>query len=690
MAKPFRITPYRLFQHGFERLNLDGGTLILVIASFVGILAGFGAIAFRSLTEAIQTLAIGDHSSLLQAVAAMPWYQKLLTPVAGGLVIGPLVYFFCRETQGTGVPEVMEAVALRGGRIRKRVMVVKMLVSALTLGTGGSVGREGPIIQIGSSMGSALSQWLKVNPNTMKLLVSCGAAAGIAATFNAPIAGVIFAVEIILGNYAIATLLPLMMASVMATIVGRWYFGDYPAFVIPHYELGNALEVGPYILLGLLSGVAAVAFSRVVYGCVGLAEKVPLPQYLKTPLIMFGMGGLIILFPNLYGVGYDTITQVLHGDIVWYILLALVPAKMLASGITLAAGGSGGIFAPSLFLGAVFGGAFGFAMQALFPGIVQVPEAFAVVGMSAMVAGTTHGPIAAFLVIFEMTGDYKLILPLMLASILASFVASRLQKDSVYTRKLSRRGVNLSRGMEVSIMQATRVRDVMDPNVSVLRDNTGFDTLLNRVIDSNEAWFYVTDDQGACQGSFNINQVKQSLHDTFLAGLVLAKDVVSLPPAAAIEQDATLAAAMKKFSVYDADELPVIDTAVNRRLVARVSRRDILNVYNREILQQGALGVKIIHARTFDEAPVHSHVDLPEGFATDQIPVDATMWGRGVQDLDIRRRFGVTVVAVNRKGEGGKIRAIVPEAEFRFKKGDQLILLGRTNDLERFRSECQT
>ena len=235
MSKRLNHTANELFQSVTDKLHLDENTVILIIASVIGIVGGFGAVGFRVLIEFIQAIAIGGNNNILETVSALPWYHKLLLPSIGGLIIGPLIYYLGKETKGHGVPEVMEAVALRGGKIRSRVMFLKAFVSAVTIGTGGSVGREGPIVQIGSSLGSTFGQWLRVSQDRLKVLVACGAAAGIAATFNAPIAGVMFSVEIILGNYAIATLVPLIMSSVMATIIGRWYFGDIPAFEIPHY-----------------------------------------------------------------------------------------------------------------------------------------------------------------------------------------------------------------------------------------------------------------------------------------------------------------------------------------------------------------------------------------------------------------------------------------------------------------------
>lgn len=666
-----------LFNALAERLRIDENTLILVIASIVGIIGGFGAVGFRTLIEFIQTITVGGHENILVSVSALPPYRKILLPVGGGLIVGPLIYFLGRETKGHGVPEVMDAVALRGGKIRSRVMFLKTFVSAVTIGTGGSVGREGPIVQIGSSLGSTFGQWLKVSQERLKVLVACGAAAGIAATFNAPIAGVLFSVEIILGNYAITTLVPLILSSVLATIVGRWYFGDIPAFEIPHYSLGYAWEIIPYIMLGILSGVLAVGFVKLLYAMEDAADKIPIKDWIKTPLILSLIGFAVLKFPHIYGVGYDTISQVLKGEMGWLMLLLLIPVKMLATSTTLAAGGSGGIFAPSLFIGAVFGGFFGSILeQILPPDLALSSSAYAVVGMSAMVAGTTHAPLTAFMVIFEMTGDYKLILPLMLCSILASFIASILKKDSIYTMKLTRRGVDLSQGMEVSIMQTTRVRDVMSHDMVVLSEGTGFSELLSKVLSENEAYYYVNSEEGIYQGSFNVHDVKEVMNEKTLAGLVVAKDLIPISASPAIEHDATLAECMRRFGIYEMEELPVIDNKESNRLVGRVSRRDIINIYNREILKQGSLGLKFIQSKLPEQAPTQSYVDLPEGVEISVLPLTREMEGHTVKALDIRAVYGVTIVAINRRGDRGERKVVIPDPDEIFKKGDMLVLIG--------------
>jgi CIC family chloride channel protein len=358
---------------------------------------------------------------------------------------------------------------------------------------------------------------------------------------------------------------------------------------------------------------------------------------------------------------------------------------MLATSITLSAGGSGGVFAPSLFLGAVFGGLVGYMMEYFFPGVIGSSGAYAVVGMSAMVAATTHAPITAFMVIFEMTGDYKLILPLMMCSILASFIASAIKKDSIYTQKLTRRGVDLSKGMEVTIMQATRVSDVMKTDMVVLDESEKFNDLLQKVINENEINYYVVDKTRKYQGSFTLHDVKEFLNEKALASLIVAKDIVSSFPNLAVTMDATLADCMKKFSSYETEELPIIDNRDSAKLMGVASRRDIINVYNREILRQDSLGLKFIQGKLPGKSPAHSYVDLPEGCETNVIPVTEMMRGKTLRELDIRRHFNVTVVAINRRGDRGERMVIIPSPEETLQPRDMLVMIGDSGALKHVR-----
>ena len=313
-----------------------------VLAVFVGLAGGFGAVGFRYLINFFQSLAYGSADTILHVVTAVAWYWRILIPAIGGLIVGLLVHFFAREAKGHGVPEVMEAVALKAGVIRKRLVVVKSLASAICIGSGGSVGREGPIVQIGSAIGSSVGQMLKVSADRMRTLVGCGAAAGIAATFNAPIAGSMFALEIILGDFGLATFSPIVISSVTATAVSRHYLGDFPAFIVPNYELISAWEFPLYVTLGFVCAVVAMLFVKTLYSTEDLFDNIQFPLYLKAVVggLILGTAGLV--FPHLLGVGYGAIDMSLIQDLSWGMMLLLILLKILATSITIGSGGSGG------------------------------------------------------------------------------------------------------------------------------------------------------------------------------------------------------------------------------------------------------------------------------------------------------------------------------------------------------------
>ncbi|HEX5067512.1 MAG TPA: chloride channel protein, partial [Myxococcota bacterium] len=355
-----------------QRARFQQGQLFLVgVAIACGVGGAFAAIAFRILIRFLTSVFFGDAAELrdllhgnwladagdpLALARALPWWAVLVIPALGGLVVGPLVTLFPREAKGHGVPEVMEAVALRGGMMRGRTVVLRTLASALSIGSGGSVGREGPIVQIGAALGSFFGQLLRVPPRLLRTIVGCGAAAGIAATFNAPIAGALFAVEVIIGDFAVAQFSPIVISSVVATVLSRWLLGDHPSFEVPAYVLVAPFELVPYALLGVAAGLVGLAFVWLVYLAEDFFERLRVPAWLKPALGGLGVGAIGIAFPQVLGVGYGTITPALQGALAPALLAALLVAKLVATSITVGSGGSGGVFSPSLFLGAMTGG----------------------------------------------------------------------------------------------------------------------------------------------------------------------------------------------------------------------------------------------------------------------------------------------------------------------------------------------
>ena len=335
MIKPV-LRYIRRIHDGFRQTEQIYMVLVAVV---IGLLGGLCAVGFREFIQIVNRIAWHEGPYSLGHIAGLPWWWKVLAPAVGGLIVGFIIYFFAREAKGHGVPEVMEAVALRGGRIRPRVVIAKLLASGISIGSGGSVGREGPIVQIGSALGSTIGQWLKVDERRLRTLVGCGAAAGIAGTFNAPVAGALFAVEIILGDFGVAQFSPIVISSVAATVVSQHFLGDFPAFEVPAYSLVHASELFAYAALGILAALVALAFIRVLYGMEDVFDRIRVFSPAKTLVGGALIGFIGIGLPHVFGVGYEAINEALNGNLMWQFMLLLVVAKIIAVAITIGSGG---------------------------------------------------------------------------------------------------------------------------------------------------------------------------------------------------------------------------------------------------------------------------------------------------------------------------------------------------------------
>lgn len=444
---------------------------ISLLCILVGIISGLGAVGFKYLIEFFRNVLFNGTLSFAsdRAGSESRWGALvILIPVIGITAAHWITTKWAPEAKGHGVPEVMLAVAQKRGRIRPVVSLVKTVASAITIGAGGSVGKEGPIVQIGASFGSTLGQILHLSSRETIILVGAGVAGGISATFNAPIGGIMFALELILPEYSIMTIMPLVVASIIATTVASVFTGSHPSFMIPEYTMESNLELVFYVGLGLAAGALSVLFIKLVYGMEDLFDGLKVPALLKTTVggLIVGMLGYLCmrLFGSYYvfGVGNDFIDTMLGNNftLLWAALLMVV-LKLLANTITLASGGSGGIFAPSFFLGAALGGAVGILVNTWFPGTTGDVSAYAIVGMASIVAGVTGGVLTAIIMVFEMTRDYAIMLPLMLSSVIAYFTAKSIHKDTMYTEKLTRRGIQIEFDKRIPTLKSLTVGEIM-------------------------------------------------------------------------------------------------------------------------------------------------------------------------------------------------------------------------------------
>ena len=558
---------------------------MIVIAALVGILSGYGAILFRSMIRLVQWVFFGTGgANFLETVSAAPLYVKILAPAIGGLIVGPIIFLVAREARGPGVSGTMEAVAIHGGKMRKRVSIVKILTSAICIGSGGSAGREGPIVQIGAAIGSTCGQLLQVSTDHLRTLVACGAAGGIAATFNAPIAGVMFSMEIILGNYGISSFSPIVVSSVVATAVSRAHLGDFPALAVAKYTFLGAWELPLYMVLGIFCGAVAVLYTVAFHRTEDAFEKLKMPEYLKPAVGGLLVGGIGVVFPEIYGVGYEVIDLAVRGQLPWFFLLGLMFLKIAATSLTIGSGSSGGVVVPSLYIGAMAGGFFGWVVHGIFPEMAT-SGAYSLVGMAALLAGATHGPMHAILLLFELTGNYQIILPLMLSCFLSYLVASQIREGSIFTLRLLRRGLDLRAGREANIMKYLKVRDAMTRHVETMPQGLNLKEFLKRAMASKHANFPVVDEKGRLVGIVDFQDFKELIYEQGLDDLIVVKDIVT-EKVLTVTEDESLETALKRIGFRNIEQLPVVDREDPGRIVGILSRRDIFSAYNKALLKR--------------------------------------------------------------------------------------------------------
>lgn len=489
--------------------------------------------------------------------------------------MGPLVHFIAPEAKGHGVPEVLTAIATRGGRIRPVVVLVKALGSAITIGSGGSVGREGPIVQIGAALGSTIGQAFKLNERRIITLVASGAAAGIAATFNAPIAGVMFAIEVILGDIGIRYLSTMVISAVTASVISRAVLGDFPAFTVPAYTLNNPWELVLYLGLGIVCGLGAMLFVRTLYFMEDVFDHWKFPPYLKPAVGGLGLGVLGFFVPQVFGTGFDTIGNVLTGKIGLTLLVILIFGKILATTLTLGSGASGGVFAPALFTGAVLGGAFGQIAQSIFPGLPASSGAYAMVGMAAVFAGAARVPITAIIILFEMTQNYHIILPLMAATIVSTIIAQRLEPESIYTLKLKLRGIALRQKNDENPLQSIMVEDAMTPlseTVTVTPDISLGE--LAKLFQETSHHGFIVMENGDLFGMVTLADLEEAIHTNKIEATIrelCTQNVFTAYPDEALDD------VLGHFGAMDVGRIPVVERENPRRVLGILRRVDIVH-----------------------------------------------------------------------------------------------------------------
>jgi CIC family chloride channel protein len=558
-------------------LRTSDASYFLIFSILVGLGGGFGAIIFRWMILQFRNLFFVKGGEIL---GFMGKYHVILLPALGGLIVRPLIYFFAREAKGHGVPEVMRSVLAGGGKIRPRVAAVKALASSICIGSGGSVGREGPIIQISSALGSAIGQLFRLTEEKTKTLVGCGAAAGIAATFNSPLGGIFFAMEVILREYGLRNFSSVVLSAVTATVISRSFLGNQPAFQVPPFDLYDISDFLYYLVFGLLAAVIAWLFIQTLYKSEDLFAKIKMPEYFKPVLGGLSIGIIGIYFPQVFGVGYEVIEASVRGELVLWIVITLVFLKILATSLTLGSGGSGGVFAPSLFIGALLGEGFGILAHRIIPGTVIPPGAFALVGMASVFAGISQAPISAILLLFEMTGSYKILPPLMITCVISALLVRWKSKYSIYTLKLIRRGIDVEKYKYGDLMESITVAEAMLTDVITVSHTDNVRKVGLMIKTTNHRGFPVLGNDKLLVGMVTREDINKALGKGDAEAeikSIMSKDLIICYP------NESLKTALHKMASRNVGRIPVVERGSEGNLMGILTRKSIISAYNKAL-----------------------------------------------------------------------------------------------------------
>jgi CIC family chloride channel protein len=567
----------------WQRVSRNDQLLLFFLAVAVGTAAGYGALAFRLLSGGIQFLFFGlSREGLASWVAALPWWHVLLAPTVGGLLIGLFTRWVLPGRLPQGVAHVMEASALKQGRLPLKEGLGAAFVSAASIGCGASVGREGPIVHFGATCGSYVAKRLHLSPSLAKTLLGCGVAAAIASAFNAPIAGVFFALEVVVGHYGLGAFSPVVVSSVIGTVITRIHIGADAAFILPVHQVVSFLEIPAFVLLGLVSALVAIALLRAIAVVESTHDRVGTPRWLRPALAGLATGLIALQLPEVLGVGYEATDKVLKSGYEPQLLVLLAVAKATATALCLGSAFGGGIFSPSLVIGALVGSAFGIIAAGLFPELGSAAGVYALLAMGAVAACTLGAPISTVIMIFELTGNYGITFAVMITVAVAAIVWRQIHGHSFFTWQLAARGINLLARRDQGLLRQANVARLMRKEVVTV----GLDDDLERL----KALFlhrhlpiFVVDEQGRLVGSIAFEDLADAAFDPAQEEPLRARDLVHRTPIA-LTPDDDLETALRLCEMNDEEHMPVVDDGATLHVIGEVRFQDLVLAYNRALL----------------------------------------------------------------------------------------------------------
>ncbi len=616
-----------------------GAAAFITLAAVVGVLVGLSSALLIWAVDLVESGAerLGDALSLGRAVG--------LISVPAGLVLGFVIARrFAPEAEGDGVPAAMAALVVRGGRLRLRSWITKIAATAATLGGGGSAGREGPVVQIGATVGSVAARYAKQGEDKMRSLVAAGAGAGIGASFNAPIAGMLFAMEVILGNFGLRHLNVVVIASVSASVTSRLLVGEESLLQAASFNLEDPRELLLYALLGVGAAFASYLLLRLL----SLTEsvKLPGPAWMRPIVFGLGIGGLGLIYPEALGTGQRFIEDLLSGvgepaSYLWYTLLAIAGMKILTTGLTLGARASGGAFMPSLFIGAALGAGLAHIFDNAWTVSTIEPSAFAIVGMAATFAAVARAPLTSIIIVFEITGDYGLVLPLMLAGTLATFIADRLHPLSAYTMPLARAGIKLTRRGEVDLLDTVPVGNVMTRNLTSVAPDQSL-AEVHAILDRERHHGLPVVEDDKLVGIITLSDIQRAADGAATVGEAMTRRP------ATVTASAPVSLAIERMAALGVGRLPVVDDDDPTRLVGVFRRVGAVNAYHEALSAstEHELSLERLRLRT-DPGARFFDFRIPRESMADGRLVKETSWPEGLTLVSVQRGRAVMVPTGN-------------------------------------------
>lgn len=565
-----------------DQRTLSEHLKIAFLAMVVGALAGGAAILFRSVIDGVTFGAVGIQTgSILDLARSLPWWHVLLIPAVGGLVVGWFVQSVSYERRLHGVPDVIVASFLRQGRLPGRAGVGAALVSAVSAGVGASVGREGPMVHLGASVGSWIAQRLGLRPYDSRTLLACGVAAGVAASFNVPVGATIFAFELMIRRYSIQRLAPIVIAAVVGTALIRAYYGDFPAWHVPERILVSYWEFPAFALLGVICACTGFVLIRSVALVSHAMNRLAIPPMLRPALGGLGVGAIAVFFPHVLGIGYEAADEALRGALPFALLAALVLAKIAATALSLGAGFGGGIFSPSLVIGAMTGGAFGVLATAAFPEFSSGHGAYTIVGMAAVAGAVLHTPFATIIIIFEMTASYPLALGVMLAVVISAILLNDVWRSDFFNWQLKQRGVNLKEITPQAVLGDVPVATLLREDVATVSASAGLDDMTSAFAAASGPGVLVVDTDGHLVGRVTYERFRKNAVEGGTAAAEVTAERIAERDPPSIELSVDAGRAWVSMREHDTDCLPVVDSRASMRLVGQVTKEDLLTAYHR-------------------------------------------------------------------------------------------------------------